>query len=279
MPITINTNLMALNSQGGLNKANQDLNQVTERLSSGKRQTRWGDDPSGAAIAGGIHAQLKSTQQAMRNTQDAASVIQIAEGGLNEINNLVMRMRELAIQGASDIIGDEERDALAAERDQLSAEVNRIAHSTRFFNSNLLNGEGNDLNFQIGTHNEEHSRVTYSSGEVNVTADELSLDDVDLSDSDAALDSLEAIDEALVKIRAARSRTGSFQTRLNSISNTLSSSEQVLTQRLSNAQDVDVARESTNFVGAQIRQRSALAVLAQANLEPQSLLRLLDFRA
>lgn len=275
MSVTLSSNLAALSTLRHLSQAREDFHSSVEKLSSGRRDAGIHTNPSENAQASFAQAELQSTRQAMKNTQEASSLVQVTEGGLNEIHNLLMRLRELAVQGASSTLSDEEREILDVEREQLSAEIERIAQTTRIFQTPLLNGEGRELHFQIGTQNEDYSQISYDAKDIDVTSDSLGLDSIDLTDEDTSLDSLSTLDSALSQVNLARAKTGSLQTRLNSIASTLGTTAQTLTERVSRLRDTDLAEESTRLMQTQIRQQVSLALLAQANSNAQTLLRLL----
>ena len=278
MPISLLTNMPALSAQRDLENTQGKLQKSYERLASGTQINHPGDDPSGSVRVAALETQISATQQAQRNALDAKSLVQVAEGGLNEINNLTLRLRELAVLSASDTVNDESRNAVQAESNELRSEIDRIANSTRYFKTNLLNGQGKDLNFQIGTDNSELGRIGYAAGSINVQSSALGLDDVTLSDSNSALESLATIDKALSQITDARSRTGSFQTRLDSISNQHAMMVETLSGDVSRIRDTDYAKETTEYFKHQAIQRAGIAVLAQANSSNDMVMRLLDLK-
>src|SRR5581483_8779524 len=161
----------------GLQKAEQ--NHELEKLSSGERIVRAADDAAGLAISEKFKAEIRSNRQAQRNTQDAISLVQVAEGGLNEVGNMLIRMRELSIQAASDTIGDTERSFVDKEIQSLKAEVQRISETTKFNGTELLSGQGPDLEFQVGTGSHpEKDRLTYISSAANSSVSSLGIDSI-----------------------------------------------------------------------------------------------------
>ena len=226
--------------------------------------------------ANGLEVSINGLQQAGRNAADAASMTQVAEGGLNEINNLLLRARELAVASASDTVDDEGRNAINYEYQTLTAEIDRISKTTSFRGNPLSNGQGRELTFQVGPHNSENDRITYDSSSVNAGASALGVDGLDLSSSDSALDSLSSIDQALSKVNAFRAQTGAMQGRLESVQRTTSYNAEIQSGDLSRLRDTDYATETTEAMKRQIQSQAAVAILAQANSAPSSLLRLLD---
>lgn len=276
MSNNIFTNVSALNALRNLDNANEAFGQSVARLSSGNRIQKAGDDPSGVARSAQLEVNLRDQHIIERNAQDARSLLQVSEGGLNEINNLLMRLRELSVAGTSDIAGPEERQALQIEADGLKDEIERIAQTTYYGKHFLLNGSSGDITFQVGIGNEDYNKMVYPASTINVTSGDLGVDSPDLSDPDSALSTLESIETALSKVQAARAQSGAYQNRLNSVINLAQQNSEVISGDLSRIKDTDYARESSEFSKRQIQQRAAVAVLAQANMEPQTVLRLLQ---
>lgn len=276
MSNNIFTNVSALNALRNLNNANEGFGESVARLSSGSRIQKAGDDPSGVARSAQLEVNLRDQHIIERNALDARSLLQVSEGGLNEINNLLMRLRELSVAGTSDIAGPEERAALQIEADGLRDEIERIAQTTYYGKHFLLNGSSSDISFQVGIGNEEHNKIIYPASTINVTAGSLGVDSPDMSDPDASLGTLESIEAALSTLQGARAQSGAYQNRLNSVVNLAQKTSEVISGDLSRVRDTDYASESSEFVKRQIQQRAAIAVLAQANMEPQNVLRLLQ---
>ncbi|MBM4304257.1 MAG: flagellin FliC [Deltaproteobacteria bacterium] len=275
MALTILNNLASLNTKRHLEESSDKFAQAAERLSTGRRINKSGDDAAGLSISTTIEGQVRSIQQAKRNAQDALSLMQVAEGGMNDINNLVIRLRELAIQAASDNIGDSERNMVQFEVDQLKQEIDRLSESTRFFDTSLLNGQGRNFVFQIGPDNNENNRLEYDASKLDLSLSALGLSGVDVSSISSARSSLESIDESMAAITEPRAQLGALQTRLNSISTSLSVYEENMTAAKSRIVDADIAKESAELVKAQVLQKAGVAVLAQANMAPALALKLL----
>ena len=275
MAISILTNVTALGIRNQLEKNSESITRSMERVASGRRINRAGDDAAGLALASLSEAKIRSAAQATRNTMDALSFSQVAEGGMSEIDNLLVRMRELAIQGASGTLGGNERTALQIELGELVSEVDRLAKSTKYFGTTLLDGQGKEFSYQIGVENDEASRITYDGGLVDLRANTLDLDELALDDVDEARDSLTVIDEAISKVSVPRARLGGIQTRLHSIVHTLGNYSENMTAALSRIRDADLAHETSEVVRSQILVRAASSVLAQANTLPLMALDLL----
>jgi flagellin len=276
MPISLLTNVPSLNVKRHMDESSDKYATAAERLASGKRINKAGDDAAGLSISFGIESRIRSLQQARRNAFDALSMMQVAEGGMNEVGNLVIRLRELAIQSASDNVSDKEREMLELEASQIKMEVDRLSESTRFFDTPLLNGTGKNFTFQIGADNNEHNRIEYNTAALDLRTDTLGLGNVELKSSGEALDSLEYIDEALKKMNVPRAQVGAIQSRFNAITQHLAVYEETLTSANSRIRDADIAKETADIVKAQVLQRAGIAVLAQANMQPTAVLRLID---
>lgn len=217
MGLRINTNELSLAAQRNLEQTERRMHSVVERLASGSRITKASDDPAGLSISDALNAQVRSLGQAIRNAQDGISLVQVYEGGTNEINNMLVRMRELAMQSATDTVGDRERSMIDNEVQQLKMEIDRVAKSTKYASRELLAGEQVRLDFQVGINNEDNvDRITFDPGNTNLTASGIDVDGISVTDKDGAQGALSAVDEALVKVNDIRSRIGAIQGRLNS---------------------------------------------------------------
>lgn len=276
MPISILSNQASLTAANHLNRTTEMFTQAAERLASGKRLNRAGDDAAGFSIGFQIEAKIRSAGQAKRNALDALSLMEVAEGGMNEVGNLLVRLRELTIQASSDNIGDKERGMLELESMQIKDEVERLANSTRYFDTPLLNGQGKDFTFQIGVDNNEYNRLTYSASSLDLRASKLGIDGMSLSDTSSAKDAMATVDEALVKMNVPRATIGAFQSRMGSIVGNLATFEQSMSGALARVRDADIARETSNVVRGQVLQKAGTAVLAQANMQPMIALKLIE---
>jgi flagellin len=281
MGLRINTNIASLNAQKNLSRTQGALERSLDKLSSGLRITRAGDDAAGLAISENLRAQIRGLQQAERNANDGISVIQTAEGALNEIGNILIRMRELAVQSSSSgAISNTERSFLQNEFSSLQSEITRIASATQFAGSTLLDGSlsgsGNALEFQVGIFNNASvDRISLQIG--NATASGLSIQSTSAAVSTAASAqaSLTTIDSAISAVSTLRGDLGAAQNRLQSTINNLQASTENLSAANSRIRDVDVAAETAALTRNQVLQQAGIAVLAQANISSQAALALL----
>jgi flagellin len=276
MALRIMTNETAINAQRHLGISNDRLSTDLEKLNSGSRINHASDDAAGLAISDTQNATIRSMGQAMKNAQDASSLVQVFEGGTNEINNSLIRIRELSMQSASDTVGDRERMLINNEVQELKAEIDRIAQSTKYAGKVLLNGEAPVLEFQIGPdNNPDVDRITFDPGNANLTAGALNVDGLDISKKQDAQDSLEVLDDAIFRVNEVRSKIGSVQSRLMSAYSTDGIFSENLSSARSRIRDTDVALESSNLARDTIVRSSGVAMLSQANQTPAVALQLL----
>ncbi len=276
MGFRINTNVASMQAQSSLNKVNRESQESFAKLSSGQRITKAADDAAGLAISEKLKAEIRSAQQANRNVNDGVSLVQVAEGGLNETSNILVRMRELAIQSASDTVGDSERGMANLEYQQLKSEMDRISQVTEYNGKKLLNGSDNKIDFQVGTGADEFKdRISLDTSVINSGIEAMGVEGVDVSSKEGAQSSLGALDSAIEKVSGQRAVLGSLQNRLTSTSNNL----QVYTENMSAAnsriRDVDYAEESAKQARNQILTSAGTSVLAQANVSSQNALKLI----
>ena len=276
MGLRINTNVASLSAQRSLGNNARNLNTNLARLSSGSRITKAGDDAAGLAISENLRAQIRGIRQARRNAGDAISLIQTAEGGLNEVSNIIIRLRELAVQAASDTVGDTERNFTDIEFQQLKEEIDRIARSSDFNGLKLLDGTGGVLEFQIGTRNDPVlDRLRFDGTFADATLASLGLSAEAINTKQGAQTSLKKLDDSLVQINGVRAQLGAVQNRLLSTINTLGISDENLSAAKSRISDVDVAGESADLTKNNILVQAGTSVLAQANNFPGAALKLL----
>lgn len=277
MGLRINTNVASLNAQRNLGTTRAATDKTLERLSSGQRINRAGDDAAGLAISENLKAQTRGLVQAKRNAQDGISLVQIAEGALSEISSILIRLRELAVQAASDTIGPTERKFLNVEFEQMTSEIDRIATSTEFNRVPLLNGTGAVFDIQIGTRNDPISdRLTFdaSSADVNIAA--LGLNLASVADKISAQNSLSAIDQAILSVSGIRADFGALQNRLQSTINNIDISIENLSAANSRVRDTDIAEATAELTKNNILVRAGTSVLAQANQTPMAALKLIE---
>jgi flagellin len=277
MGLRINTNTASLNAQRNLRGSKMGLDKSLERLSSGYRINRAGDDAAGLAISENLRAQIRGLKQAQRNAQDGVSLIQVAEGSLNEISSIMIRLRELGVQAASDTVGPVERQFLNVEYDQLVSEVDRIADGTEFNGTLLLSGTGSILDFQVGTRNDPNiDRLSFDASKADANSAALGINLTSVADKASAQNSLSAIDQAIVSVSAMRADFGAIQNRLNSTINNIGVSVENMSAANSRIRDVDVAEESAEMTMNNILLQAGTSVLAQANQSSNVALGLLN---
>ncbi|MBY0314239.1 MAG: flagellin FliC [Bdellovibrionales bacterium] len=277
MGLRINTNTAALNAQRNLYGTKLALDKSLEKLSSGYRINRAGDDAAGLAISESLRGQIRGLKMAWRNAQDGVSMIQVAEGGLQEVSNILIRLRELGVQGASDTIGPVERQLLNVEYQQLLDEIDRIADSTEFNGTPLLSGTGAVLDFQVGTRNDPNiDRLSFDASKTDANSAAIGVNLTTVADKASAQNSLAAIDEAIVAVSAMRADFGAMQNRLNSTINNLSISLENMAAANSRIRDVDVAEETAEMTKQNILLQAGTSVMAQANQSSKHALQLLN---
>lgn len=277
MGLRIATNVQALNAQKNLYGLSNDISTTMARLSSGSRINRSSDDAAGLAISENLKAQIRGFKQANRNANDGISLVQVAEGGLNEISNMLVRLRELAVQTSSDTIGDRERGLVNIEYQQLKEEIERVAQTTQFNGSSLLNGSSGVFDFQIGVYNDPlNDRISFDASQSNVTLESMMINELSVATKEQSQESLSFVDEAMSFVGAARANLGALQNRLQTTSQVLATSEENFAAANSRIRDTDVAAESTALAKNNILMSAATSVLAQANTQQQLALKLLQ---
>ncbi|MCY4644799.1 MAG: flagellin [Bacteriovoracales bacterium] len=276
MSLRIATNFSSLLAQRNLSQVKTKQDKTLQKLASGTRITRASDDAAGLAISERMRAVIRSTSQATRNANDGIALVQTAEGALNELSNILIRLRELSIQASSDTIGDVGRSFSDKEFQQLIEEVNRIAQSTDFNGRKLLNGQGGKADFHIGIDSDiELSRLSYSATKSDVRTATLGLEGLNIKSKEDALDNLVTLDEAIDNINGNRADLGALQSRLQSTVRNLQVSQENLAEANSQIRDADLAHETTELAKNSILSNSGISVLAQANAAPNTALRLL----
>ena len=273
MGLRVNTNVASINAQRNLNNTTQGLQQSLQRLSSGLRITRAADDAAGLAISENFRADIRSLGQAQRNANDGISLLQIAEGALNEVSGLLIRQRELAIQAANGTLGTAERTTLDTEVDDLSAEITRIANVTNFNGTTVLNNTDTNT-FQIGADNTSNDRISVTN--VDAQAAALGVGALDLTSAGSAQTAISSIDAAISSVASLRASFGTVQNRLESTIRSLAVSIENTSAAESRIRDVDFASETAALTRNQVLQQAGVSVLAQANVSSQSALALLN---
>ena len=275
MSLVINTNLASLNARGSLDTVSNRLEKNFAHLSTGLRITTAADDAAGLAISERMRAQIRSLSQAQRNANDGISMVQVGEGAMNEMDNILIRMRELAIESNNGTVSASDKDTLNDEFTSLIAEIDRIAQATQFNGVNLLNGSTANVVFQVGANNVTNVD-TLSVGLVSVLASDLGISTLDISSAGSATTAIAGIDAAINVVVASRGDLGALQNRLQSTITNLGVSVENLTAAESRIRDVDVASETAELTRNSILQQASISVLAQANVQPQNALKLLQ---
>ena len=273
MGMVINTNVMAINAQRNLSVTTSNLSTSMARLSSGQRITAAKDDAAGLAISEKLKAQIRGLGQAERNANDGISLVQTAEGAMDEISAMLIRMRELAVQSANGTTATEQKGFLANEFNELSDEITRIANSTEFNGTNLTNGDASSVTLQVGINNDDNSKITVDL--VSVTATSLGVSTLSISDAAGAQGSLATLDDAISSLSEQRGVLGAAQNRLSSTVRNLATTRENLSASNSRIRDVDVADESVAMTRSQILMQAGSSVLAQANQIPSMALSLI----
>ena len=276
MGLRIGTNTQSIAAQRHLGKTNQGVQRSQEKLASGARITRAADDAAGLAIAEGMRAQIRSVRQDVRNAQDGVSMVQVAEGGMNEISNILIRFRELSIQAASDTISDRERGFIEKEVAQLRDEVSRISSSTEFNGRELLSGNGGVVEVQVGTGNDPFKdRFVYNTEETVTSLESLGLSGISVESKEQAQSNLEMIDDGISILSKNRADLGALQNRLESTISNLNIYDENLAAARSRIYDVDVASEVSQLTKKNILSQVGTTVLGQANTNSQLALQLI----
>jgi len=277
MGLRIATNIASQSVQKNLKEVSNAGNAELEKLSSGKRITKASDDAAGLAISTNLEAQTKGLRQATRNANDGISLVQTAEGGLSETSNILVRLRELTVQAASDTVGEQERGFLDKEYQQLSKEVDRISESTTFNGAQLLNGKGKGtMDFQVGAFAGEQNKIQFESDKADSSASSIGIKGTAINDKGDALDAISSIDSAIEKVSGQRAELGSVQSRLQSTVKNLETQTINQDSARSVIQDVDVAESSAALASNNVVKNAAVSTLAQANQIPMSALRLIS---
>lgn len=266
MGMRVSTNIAAINAQRNLIGSQTQIQDSLAKLASGSRINKAADDAAGLAISENLKAQIRSARQANRNANDGISMVQTAEGGLNEISNIIIRMRELGIQASSDTIGDTERSFIDKEIQQTKAELQRIASVTTWGTTKLLDGSTPVFDFQVGLYNNaEEDRISFDSSVNVATLDALGLGGLDYTSKEGAQEALSALDVAQTNVNGMRANLGALQNRLTSTTNNLLIAEENMSASNSRIRDTDVASASAELTRNNILLQASTASLAQAN--------------
>lgn len=276
MGLRIATNVPSLAAQRSMGTTQREMGKALAQLSSGSRITKAADDAAGLSISENLKSHIRGFGQANRNANDAISLVQVAEGGLSEISNIITRFRELGVQAASDTVGDTERTFIDREVQQLKAEADRIAKSTRFGETKLLDGSGGGFDFQVDIGNDDFAdRISFDASEQNATIDALGLDGLDFTQKEGAQEALAMLDGSQKVVNGFRANLGAIQNRLISTTENLGVAIENLSAANSRLRDADVAQSSAEMTRNNILLQASTSVLAQANANPQQALRLI----
>ena len=267
----INTNLNAMIATNQMSKNTALAGSSMEKLSTGLRITKAGDDAAGLAVSEKMRAQIRGMEQAERNVQDGISMVQTAEGALEEAGNIAQRMRELGVQAGNDTLSDEDRSKIKGELTQLKDEMTKIADETKFKGKALLKTQGT-FTIQAGANSETR---TITTADLSGIANNLSLTSTNISNASEAQSFVKKVDDALESINAARSALGSMQNRLEYTANNLTTSTENLTAAESRIRDVDVAKEMVTLSKLNILNQASQAMVSQAKQQPESVSQLL----
>lgn len=276
MGFRISTNVASVNAQRNLGESQSKVQNSMSQLSSGSRINKAADDAAGLAISENMKASIRSNRQANRNAQDGVSLVQVAEGGLNEIGSIITRLRELGIQAASDTVSDTERGFLNKEVMQLKEEIQRIGQVTTWGKTKLLDGSTPNYDFQVGIYNNEgEDRITFKANENTATLDSLGLAGVDYASKEGAQTALTSLDTAQDSVNGMRANLGALQNRLTSTINNLAVSEENMAAANSRIRDTDVASATAEMTRNNILLQAATATLSQANTKDTMALKLI----
>jgi flagellin len=273
MGLRINTNISSINAQRNLTQSTEALSRSLERLSSGLRITRASDDAAGLAISERLRAEVRAYEQASRNALDGISLLQVAEGALNEVSGILVRLRELAIQSANGTLGAAERTTVNQEAQDLVAEIDRVAAVTSFNGTLLLDGSAPTVDFQVGSGSTANDVISVTG--VDATATGLGVNAIDLSTQAGASAANGVIQTAIDNLTGLRGGFGTAQNRLESTIRSIAVAIENTAAAESRIRDVDVASETAKLTRAQVLQQAGISVLAQANVSAQNALALL----
>ena len=276
MGLRIATNTTSLIAQRTLRENNREQANTLNKLSSGSRITRSADDAAGLAISEKLRSHIRGLNQAGRNTGDAISMIQVAEGGLAESANILVRMRELSVQSASDTVGDRERGFTNLEFQNLKQEIERIAQVTEFNGRRLINGSEKVYDIQVGINNDDfQDRIGFDTSRLDASIGGLGVARLSVEEKDGALDSLGILDEAIQTVAGQRAELGAKQNRLTSTIQNIQVSSENLSAANSRIRDTDYAIETAKNTKYNILTSAGTAVLGQANSQGQAALKLI----
>jgi flagellin len=278
MGLRINQNIAAQNAYRSLSVSDNQMSKSLEKLSSGFRINRAADDAAGLAISEGLRSQVGGLKVAVRNAQDGVSVVQTAEGALNEVHSILQRMRDLGVQAGNDSNNDKARENIATEVTSLTEELTRISESTNFNGTKLLDGSAGTagvMKFQVGADGDASSQIEVDLSSANVSTVVTDLGTLSFADADAAQASITAIDTQIEAVSTARASLGALQNRFEHTINSQNVAIENLSASESRIRDTDMAQEMMSFTRSQILSQAGTSMLSQANQSQQGVLSLL----
>jgi flagellin len=277
MALAIATNNAALNAAASASSVNRDMETSMERLSSGKRINSASDDAAGVAISSRLSAEIRGTDQAIRNSLDGQALIDTAEGAHKEIENILQRMREVAVQASNDTNNGQDRANLQAEMDAMSAEIDRIAGTTTWAGTQLMDATATNFSFQVGSATGTKNQIVVTINTMNAGGLDVEKTDLVLTGTESArFTAIDNVDLAIKSVNDQRSELGAISNRLNHTVNNLTNISSNLSAAKGGIEDADFALETTNLAKSQILQQASTAMLAQANASKQNVLSLLQ---
>ena len=274
MPLSINTNIASISAQRSFLNSSRDLETAYERLASGKRVNSSVDDAAGLAVATKMASRVSGLNQAVRNTNDGVSMVQIAEGSMAEVTSILQRMRDLAVQAANSSVGSTERGFLNNEKDELLTALTNSLKQAQFNGISLVTGSAVQLTFQVGA--DQTDQLAFTIGAMSATSLTVGGSNADIDTIANASTAISNIDTALNAVALARASLGAVQSQLESTVRNLSNVAENTAAAAGRIMDTDYAAETANLTKAQILQQAATSVLAQANAQPQNILSLLQ---
>jgi len=273
MGLRINNNIASLNAQRNLSRSQESLGRTFERLSSGLRITRAADDAAGLAISERLRSRVRSLNQASRNAGDGVSLVQTAEGALDEVSNILVRLRELAVQSSNGTMSGEDKDTLDTEFQSLVGEIDRIAQVTSFNGIELLDGSQSSVSIRVAEGTASVDSISVSLESVRTSA--LTISSLDIGSGGNTTTAITNLDAAINSVARVRGNLGAAQNRLETAISSINNTSANLQSAESRIRDLDVASETAVLTRNSILQQAAIAMLAQANTAPQSALALL----
>ncbi len=275
-PLAIMTNTGSLSAQKSLMRTSRAMQSSISHLSSGLRVNSASEDPAGLAVAENMRAQLRGFQMALRNANDGVAIMQVAESGYQTLSDIMVRMREIAVQSSNDSISNTERGFLNTEYEALIDEMDRISDSVEYNGIQLLDGSAATLTFQVGTRGTVNDEITFLTEDLDAAAFAIEITDEDVATQTASQTAITAIDTALESLNTSRATLGTSISRINMAIDHLGNTVESYGAAVGNIRDADMAKESADFSKNQVLQQAAVAMLAQANALPNLALRLLS---